>query len=311
MNDILPLPLFNRLADYCGLWSIEPAAFDSLWHMARSLDMAAHMAEPMELRSALTKQAIPGGKSLAVIGMTGVLMKSQSSLGGTSSIQIRRDIRQASADPDVGAILLAIDSPGGTVAGTADLAADVRAARKTKPVWAHVDDLSASAAYWVASQAEKIFANDASALIGSIGTYQILRDYSAMAERDGVKTHVVRTGPLKGLGTPGTAISDEQLSHVQQLVNATQDIFDAAVRKGRGLSAKELADVRHGGVMLAGEAQNARLIDGIQPMSKTMNDLSRAAQGYDPRRAEEHGEARCHAIDALQIRRTLPSSIGV
>lgn len=311
-TDFLQVPAFNRLADYCGLWAIEPTAFDSLWRMALALDMQQHVAaKPEPIRSALEKASTGRGRSVAMIRATGLLMKSASSLGGTSSIQLRRDIRQAAADPDVSAILLAFDSPGGTVAGTADLAADVRAARKSKPVWAHIDDLGASAAYWVASQAERVFANDSSALIGSIGTYQILRDFSAAAEREGVKTHVIKTGPLKGAGSPGAPVTDEQLAHVQQLVNATQEIFDAAVRKGRGLSASELEAVRHGGVLMADDAKSARLIDGIQPLGKTITELARAAESHDPRRAiddhEDAGRAGVASVFPMLSRGVLPT----
>src|SRR5581483_9650939 len=109
----------------------------------------------------------------------GMLMKGQSSMGGTSTVMARRDIRQAVADQDVAGILLAIDSPGGTVAGTDDLAAEVRQARTSKPVWAAIDDLGASAAYWVASQTQRVTVNSPTALVGSIGTLQVIRDLSA------------------------------------------------------------------------------------------------------------------------------------
>ena len=285
MDDLLiSLPAFNRLSDYLGLWAMNPLHFDALWRHAHALDMRAHMLEAVAVKSSLQKS--PNGRGVAIIQATGVLMKSASSLGGTSTIQLRRDIRQAAADPDISGILLAIDSPGGTVSGTADLGAEVRNARKSKPVFAHVDDLTASAAYWLASQAEKVYANDSTAMIGSIGTYQIVRDLSGMAEKEGVKTHVIATGPLKGMGAPGAPVTDEQLAHVQAMVDATQTHFDAAVRKGRSLSAAELKAVRHGGLLMADDALAARLIDGVQPMSKTLAELNRVAAAYDPRRAE-------------------------
>jgi signal peptide peptidase SppA len=217
-----------------------------------------------------------GGKTTAVIRIGGTLMKSASSLGGTSTVQLRRDVRNAATDPNVSAILLAIDSPGGAVAGTADLAADVKAATRKKPVWAHVDDLGASAAYWIASQANAIYANSPTALIGSIGTVMTIYDQSQAAEQAGVKTLVFRTGPLKGAGTPGEPITEDQTGHFQKLVNEVQTHFDHAVRSGRGMSAAQLAAVRSGGVFPADEAKSLGLIDGVRSLDSTLAALSAA-----------------------------------
>jgi signal peptide peptidase SppA len=204
------------------------------------------------------------------------MMKSQSSMGGTSTVQIRRDVRQAAADPNVAGILLNVDSPGGTVAGTDQLAREVKAAAGQKPVWSHVEDLGASAAYWIASQTQRITAESNNTQIGSIGTYQVLRDASVAAEREGVRTLVLSTGPLKGMGAFGAPITEAQAAHVQGLVDAAQETFDQAVQAGRRLSKAELADVRSGGVFPARAAKDKKLIDGVQSLGKTI-DQFRAA----------------------------------
>ncbi len=288
MNESLLSPDFARLTDYVGLWMLEATAAARLFHLAQSLDLGAHVAQAIErpepLRSAVEKIPAQGGGSTAVIRLTGLLMKGQSSMGGTSTVQARRDLRQAAADAEVSSIVLAIDSPGGTVSGTDDLAADVRAARRQKPVVAQIEDLGASAAYWVASQASKVYANSPTALVGSIGTYQVIQDMSEAAAKEGIRTLVFATGALKGLGTPGSKITDEQAAHVQGLVDAVQGSFDAAVLKGRGLSDRQLANVRHGGAMTAPAALEAKLIDGIQPLSKTLAEMS-SAMGQPKKRA--------------------------
>ncbi|VTU01007.1 peptidase s49 : Periplasmic serine proteases (ClpP class) OS=Chthonomonas calidirosea (strain DSM 23976 / ICMP 18418 / T49) GN=CCALI_01405 PE=4 SV=1: Peptidase_S49 [Gemmataceae bacterium] len=274
---ILAAPAFRRFDEYLGCWAYEPERFLAQWQMIRGVDMTRHMAAPQPDRPAgYATLPARGGKSIAVLKATGTLMKQASSFGGTSTIQLRRDVRQAAADPNVSAILLAIDSPGGTTAGTADLAADVRAARKAKPVWAHIDDLGASAAYWVASQADMIFANTSTALVGSIGTLLTVYDMSASAEREGIKTLVFKTGPLKGAGVPGSVITDEQRAHFQKIVDDGQSAFDAAVRSGRGMTAAELAAVRTGGVFGAAEALSLKLIDGVRSLDKTIEALANA-----------------------------------
>lgn len=304
MNDLLEVPGFMRLTDYVGAWCVEPDRFRSMWYLTRDMDFTAHFAEAStELRAVTEMVGGPSGKSIAVVKATGLLMKGQSSLGGTSTVQLRREIRQAANDPNVAGILLAIDSPGGTVAGTDDLARDVKAAGRQKPVWAQIEDLGASAAYWLASQTQRIVANSPTALVGSIGTLQVVTDYSAAAEKAGIRTLVFSTGPLKGIGTPGTKITDEQAAHLQKIVETVQQSFDAAVQKGRGLTNKELGAVRHGGVFTAGEALDAKLIDAVQPLSKTINDFATAIKAgpSDPRAIVSEEAAEAHgAFSALR-----------
>lgn len=258
-DDLLSLDL-QHLCRQPGQWAVDPF-------------VSALVAWRFEPWAAMEKAPAKGGKSVAVVRLTGVMLKGMRGQGTTSTIVARKEIMDAAADPEVSAILLAIDSPGGSVAGTEALANDIRAAGRQKPVVAQIEDLGASAAFWAASQASQVFANAKSALVGSIGSYQVMYDESAAAEAQGVKVMVFATGSLKGMGTPGTAVSPEQASYVQSLVDSIQMSFDAAVQKGRGLSNKELSDVRHGGVMSATAALNAKLIDGIQPLSKTLAEL--------------------------------------
>lgn len=275
MIDCIQVPTFARLSDYLGAWACEPMAFAGLSALAKGMDLHAHVAaRPEPLRSSVQTTGA-GDHKIAVVALRGILMKGQSSLGGTSTVQLRRDIRQAVADPAIGGILLHVDSPGGTVAGTADLAADVRAAAKVKPTWSYIEDLGASAAYWVASQATKVIANAPTALVGSIGTLQVVTDTSEANSRAGIRTLVFSTGLLKGLGTPGAPVTDEQAAHLQSLIDAVQVAFDQDVKRGRGLMSAELAAVRHGGVMLAPAAEAASLIDGVMPLTKVLADLGR------------------------------------
>jgi signal peptide peptidase SppA len=217
----------------------------------------------------------PQARTVATVQLAGPLMKAVGSMqSGTSTVQARRDLRQAAADPDVSAILLMVDSPGGTVAGTQDLAADVAAAAAKKPVWAFIDDLGASAAYWVASQATKVFANAGTAWVGSIGTLLVVYDVSGAAEEAGVKALVFGTGPLKGVATPGTVVTDDQQAYFKALVEDTQRSFDAAVAGGRGMTPDQLAAVKTGGAFLASDALRLNLIDGIQSIDQTLAQLA-------------------------------------
>jgi signal peptide peptidase SppA len=282
----LDLPRFHRHADYVGVWAIEPMAGEALLDRARRTDWPAHLrlsAEQPARRAASGPATVKAdnGQRVAVVMLTGTLQKAVSSMSdGTSTVDARRQIRQAAQDPDVGAILLAIDSPGGTVAGTADLAADVLAARKSKPVWAFADDLCASAAYWAGASADRLFANDRTALVGSIGTLSVVYDLSGAAEQAGIKALVFGTGPLKGTGAPGAPVTDAQQDYIRGMVEDAQVSFDAAVQKGRSLTDKQLADAKTGGVFGAAEALDRKLIDGIKSFDAVVNDLAAEAKRF-------------------------------
>lgn len=275
---------YARLDEYFGLWSIEPTRGLALFDRCAQSDLVAHVmaAQPRRLKSAMETTTVAGPEGqgalqLAVIRVSGTLMKQTSSLDSSSStVQLRRDITQAANDPTIGGILLVIDSPGGSVAGTADLAAAVKAADAKKPVHAYGEDLVASAALWVASQASRFTANHATALIGSIGTFIGTYDVSGAAAMKGMKAKVYATGPLKGAGFPGAEITPEQDAYFQGIVDQTQTHFAAAVAEGRKLSPEKVQELATGGVFVAQNALKHQLIDGIESFDAALSQLSAA-----------------------------------
>lgn len=284
-SEVIEIPRFARVDDYGGAWCIEPVFAPSLWHLANNpSEIVHHVAEMAEKypdgmkvsdMKCVVEVTSEYGVGIADILISGPMMKHQPSGGGTSTIMARREISNAVKNKEVSGILLTIDSGGGTVDGMAELGAAIKAAGKQKPTWAFIQDKGASAAYWAAAQTSKIYANTPHAWVGSIGTLLAVQDASALAEKKGIKTLLFRTGPLKGMGTPGTAITDEHSKHLQALVEGVQESFDAAVKSGRGLSNTELADVKHGGVMLARDAVAAKLIDGVAPKEKVLAEFAR------------------------------------
>lgn len=193
-------------------------------------------------------------------------------------VRLREAVRNAASNPDVTAIVLRIDSPGGTVAGTADLGAEIAAAKRRKPVYAFVEDLAASAAYWLASQATKVYANTETALVGSVGTYFAVYDLSRMAENEGIEAVVIRTSPLKGAGFPGEKVTDEQRAVWQELVDGSQKQFTAAVRSGRSMNEAQVAAVAVGRVWQASEALKLKLIDGVKSFDDVLTEARNAGK---------------------------------
>lgn len=254
-----------HLEEYFGVWAIQTDRLDQRVQMFNDLDLELHIKHTQAgagMARASSFATMDDGQ-VAVITMRGEMMKAESSFGGASTVATRKKIRAAARDSSVRAIVLHIDSPGGTVAGTEDLADDVFQANKQKPVVAFIEDLGASAAYWVASQAGEIHANN-SALVGSIGTFAVIFDSSKMAEDIGVKVHVVKAGDFKGAGVGGTPVTDEQLEEIQQRVNDFNELFLAGVTRGRAdLSLTRVRQIADGRVHIAKRAKELALIDQV------------------------------------------------
>lgn len=270
-------PYFEQ---YMGVWAIQESALQGFAEMLKTMDLKLHMQSEQVAAVAASGGKIDAMKSdsVAVLNLTGSLMKQASSMSsGTSTLRARQAIRSLTNDPEIGAIVLRIDSPGGTVAGTEELAADISAANAKKPVFAFIEDLGASAAYWLASQAREISAN-ATALVGSIGTYGVVQDMSALAAKEGVKVHVVRAGAYKGSGVPGTEITQEQLAEMQRTVNSLNAHFLNGVASGRNMAIERVQSLADGRVHIASEAKSLGLIDLVSTLDETISRAQLAAR---------------------------------
>lgn len=180
---------------------------------------------------------------VAVIDVEGVLVHRlgfEGSLWGmaTGYDGIARQIRAARADPNVRAIWLDIDSPGGFTAGCFSLAEEIAKGAKSeggKPVWAFVNEMACSAAYALASVCDKVFAPE-DAVIGSIGVYCDHLDLTAMLENDGVKLTRIRSGEQKARGGPAEPLDERTAAKLQTWVDQGRQRFAALVGMGRRMS---------------------------------------------------------------------------
>jgi capsid assembly protease len=208
---------------------------------------------------------------LAIINLAGPMMKKvPEKFDGASTIDLRRQFRAANADPEIKEILMIVESPGGTVSGTQEFAADIRAS--TKPVTAYINDIGASAGYWAASQAGAIYAN-AMAEVGSIGVVAVVHDTSAAFEREGVRVIVVSTGDMKGAFTDGTPVTDAMLADLQERVDYLNSIFLDSVSSGRNMPMDQLKAIATGATFNAPKALELGLIDGVQTLDTVISTL--------------------------------------
>lgn len=177
--------------------------------------------------------------------------------GCVDVLDVMQELDQAEESAKVRGILLDIDSPGGMVLGTPELAERIE--QVNKPVFAFSRGLMASAAYWIASAADGIFTTK-SANVGSIGVYLPVVDYSKYFEEKGIKVELIKAGKFKGTGYPGTSLTEESRGHLQERVNSIYEMFKGQVRRMRGEVADEFMQ---GQLFMGEEAQHYGLVDAI------------------------------------------------
>ena len=173
---------------------------------------------------------------IAVIEISGVLIHrggwiGQSS-GQTSYEGIAAQIEAAASNPSVRAVALEIDSFGGEVAGVFDLADQIRALRRNKPVWAFVAEHAFSAGYALASQADRILLPRTGA-VGSIGVVVMHADLSGQLDQDGVRVTLIHSGQHKVDGNPYAPLPDSVRDDIQREIDMMRFLFTETVAAGR------------------------------------------------------------------------------
>lgn len=236
------------------------SAFDVKETVISAMIVAKDGEVKFENRSSdIFNSATPG--STAVINITGPIMK-YDNCGDPGTKTYKQLLSRAEANPNIGSVVLVADSPGGTVDGTQELANFVK--NFSKPIVTLVDQLAASAMYWIGSQTNEIIALNETATIGSIGTMIAFADMQGKMEKEGIKFHFVRADASTDKNQEFLDARAGNYAALKLKLNAINDVFLADVKEGRGdkLDLKT-ENVLSGKTYLAEDALKFGLIDAI------------------------------------------------
>jgi len=273
------------------VWACAPEALERL---ARAEQAWLRGEGPARRQAAQPTDAYRVVGNVAILDVRGIILRydapawfSLFGIESTSVERLRTQLDDALADSSIRGIFFDVDSPGGEVDGVATLADEIFAARGKIATAAHSNELAASAALWIGTQAERFDAAQ-TGTIGSMGVYLVVMDMTGMAAELGIKVHLVRTGEHKGLGVPGTAVSDANLAMLQEYVDDTMVLFRKAVARGRGdrLSAEDLNALSDARILSAQRAKKIGLIDAVRPVETSLAALGKAATQKPQRSAE-------------------------
>lgn len=295
-------------------WMITPDAlkmmleiFDA--HLSGTLTTDEIKARMAIVESRVGEQATRREGKIGVLNITGPIFPKANLMtemsGATSVEQFRSDFRAMMSDDSVDSILLDVDSPGGFSDQIEEMAAEIRQARESKPVYSIANTAANSAAYYLASQATKMYATP-SGQIGSIGTYMVHVDESRREQDAGIDKTIIKAGRFKALTEE--ALTSEGRAYLQEYVNEANERFISDVAEGRNLSVDDVRKFADGRVFNAASAYNNRMIDGMRTFDQVVESIGSEIGGGQQTIAVSVGTssntANKVALDALVARQS-------
>ena len=165
-------------------------------------------------------------------------------------------------DSSVRAVVLRVNSPGGSVLASSKIRNEIDLTREVKPVIASYGSYAASGGYWISSSCDRIF-SDASTLTGSIGVFSMIPDFSKTAEKIGIGTTTISSNRHGDMYSGMRALDNAEIAYMQESVEDIYDTFTAIVAEGRGLDREYVDEIAQGRVWAGTDALDKGLVDQI------------------------------------------------
>lgn len=216
---------------------------------------------------------IPGGpgrkatlaqKQIGVITLEGTIMSGSFGLFSAAGTgQVLRELHEAAEDPDIAALVLRINSPGGTVAASQELYREaLRVKEAGKKLVVSMGDVAASGGYMVSCAADKIVANPGTTT-GSIGVIMEFQNVEGLYDKLGLKENVIKSAPHKDIGSPTRPMTQDERAIFQDMINEMYGQFINIVAEGRHMDIDEVKKLADGRVYTGTRAKELGLVDEI------------------------------------------------
>jgi len=209
--------------------------------------------------------------NIGVIDISGQIYASGQDGGlvgsGASLTSILQNLQSFAQDDKIKAVIISINSPGGTVGAVQEIVAEIEDVKRSgKPVVASVADIAASGGYYIASACDKIVANPGS-IVGSIGVIIVSADMSRLLDKIGVSMEIVKSGPYKDAGAFHRPLSKEEKKFMNALVTDAYEQFVSAVSRGRKIPIEEVKNFSEGQLFTGRMAADKNIVDILGGMN--------------------------------------------
>jgi len=210
------------------------------------------------------RKAVPSQKQIGIITLEGVIMSGSSGLlSAAGAGDILRQLHDAAEDPDIAALVIRINSPGGTVATSQELYQEALKVKQSgKKLVVSMGDVAASGGYMVSCAADKIVANPGTTT-GSIGVIMEFQNVEGLYDKLGLEENVIKSAPHKDIGSPTRPMTETERSIFQDMINEMYGQFVDIVAKGRNMSVDEVKKLADGRVYTGTQAKELGLVDEI------------------------------------------------
>lgn len=196
-----------------------------------------------------------------------------------ASKKVIKDLRKLEEDDNVKAVVLRVNSPGGSAYASEQIWYAVSQLKKKKPVIVSMSDYAASGGYYISCNADSIVA-EPTTLTGSIGIFGMFPNAKGLTDKLGLKFDVVKTNEYADFGTPTRPLNDGEKSLMQMMVNQGYDLFLTRCSEGRGIDKEELDKIAQGRVWTGRDAQRLGLVDELGGLDRAL-EMAVAKAGID------------------------------
>lgn len=225
------------------------------------------------LMSVLEGGGLPGGQKVAVVEVAGLILESE---------PVVRELGEHRENPSVRAVVVRVNSPGGVVGPTQEIHAAIQRVRKSgKPVVASLGSVAASGGYYVATAADRIYANPGT-LTGSIGVVMQMANLEGLLKKVGVDYVVVKAGQYKDIGNFARPLTSEERRVLQALLDDVYGQFVDAVAQGRKLERDTVARFADGRIVSGQQAKELQMVDALGGLEEAIEGAALLA-GLPPR----------------------------
>jgi len=195
--------------------------------------------------------------------------------------EVLEKIETAKNDINIKGILLKVNSPGGAVAPSIEIAYAIKELREVKPVVAYASGIMASGSYYASIWANKIIANPGS-MVGSIGVIMQSVDASELMSKIGIKSQTVKIGKYKESGTPTRQWTKEERDELEKVTQNTYDMFITDVANARNLKKENHTSYADAHIFTSSQAKEVGLIDKVATISVAKNELEKLSKVENP-----------------------------
>lgn len=268
----------------------------------------------------LTEKVIAGeGKpKIVLVDISGIIKDDESAnIFGQSrpnlTARIKEELDLAAKDDDVKALVLRINTPGGSVTTSDIISHEIENFKKKRkvPVVAELMDVAASGGYYIASSADRIIAHPTT-VTGSIGVIAISVSASGLMEKIGITNQTIKSGPMKDIGSPLKPMTEEERKVLQSVIDNMYESFLDRVAAGRPnmFTRDELRKIADGRVYTASQAKELKLVDSIGYLDDAI-EWAKQAAGVKEARVVTYAQPRAYRNNIYSMAEPSPAGINV